>query len=70
MILADGLIPFSLNLESYLVFDIGHKVEHCHQLCLLLVHFFCVKPQGAVKLAFSVFSGIPSPFACKKGKLD
>ena len=24
-----------------LVYDKGHKNGHCHQLCLLLVHFFC-----------------------------
>ena len=37
MILADGLIPFLLHLESYLLYEKVHKVEHCHQLRLLLV---------------------------------
>ena len=38
MIWLDGLIPFLLHIESYRVYDKGHKVGHCHQLCLLLVH--------------------------------
>ena len=33
-IFAEGLIPFLLHLESYLVKKKGHKVGHCHQLCM------------------------------------
>ena len=38
MILPDGLIPFLLHIERYLVLEKGHKVEHCHQLRLLRIH--------------------------------
>ena len=38
MILADGLIPFLLHLERYLIYEKGHTVGKCHQLHLLLVH--------------------------------
>ena len=41
MILTESQIPFLLHLESYLVYEKGHQVGHCHQLCLLLVHFCC-----------------------------
>ena len=37
MILTDGLIPFLLHLEKYLVYEKGHTIGHCHQLRLLLV---------------------------------
>ena len=30
--LADGLIPFLLHHESYLVYEKGHKLGHGHQL--------------------------------------
>ena len=35
----DGRIPFLLHFERYPVYGKGHKVGHCHQLCLLVVHF-------------------------------
>ena len=38
MIFADGLIPFLLHLERYLVYEKGPKVGHRHQLRLLRVH--------------------------------
>ena len=43
MFLADGLIPFLLHLESYLLFEKLHKVEHCHQLRLLRVQLLLSK---------------------------
>ena len=42
MVLADGQMPYLLHLESCLVYKKGHEVGHCHQLCLLLDHFFVV----------------------------
>ena len=53
MILPDSLISFLLHLELYLVSEKGHKVGHCHQLRLLLIHLFVSmaggKPQVDVK---------------------
>ena len=37
MVLADRLKQFLLHLESYLAYEKGHEVGHCHQLCLQLV---------------------------------
>ena len=66
IILQTGLISFQLHLKSYLVYEKGHKVGR-----LLLVHLLVSvaesKLQGDVKLAYSVFAGIPSAVACKKG---
>ena len=44
MILADGLIPFLQHLESYIVYDKGHKVGHCYQLRLLVFHLLLSIP--------------------------
>ena len=51
ILMADGLIPFLLHLESYLVYEKGNKVGHCHQLRLLLIHLLSIpgsKPQDDV----------------------
>ena len=62
MILADSLIPFLLHFEKVLVYEKGHKIGRCHQSRLLqvrlLVSMAGCKPQGDVKLAFSVFDQI------------
>ena len=59
MILAGGLIPFLPPFESYLVYEKGHKVGHCHQLRLLMVHLLLSipgsKPQDNVKPLLSQF---------------
>ena len=56
IILADGLIPFLLHLESYLVYE---KVGHCNQLRLLLIHLLLSipgsRPQDDVKPFLSQF---------------
>ena len=70
MILADGLIAFLLHLESYLVYEKGHKVVHCHQLRLLTAHLLLSmagsKTQDDIKaLLFFVFTGISAAVACK-----
>ena len=70
MILTDGLIQFRLQLERYLVYEKEHKVRHCHQLRLQLVHLLLSmagsKPQDEKPLLFSVFAGISSAVTCKK----
>ena len=69
---ADGLTPFLLHIESYLVYEKGHKVGHCHQLRLPLVHVLLSlagsKPPDAVKPFLSVFAGISSAAARKQRK--
>ena len=59
MILEDGLIPFLLHLEHYLEYEKGHKIGHCHYLCLLLVHLLLSIPgsklQDNVNLCFLNF---------------
>ena len=59
MILADGIIPFLLHIESCLVYEKGHEVGHCHQLRLLLVHLLLSisksKPQYNVLPLLSKF---------------
>ena len=74
MILLDSLIPFLLQFESDHVYEKGHKVGHCHQSRLLLIHLLVsmagCKPQGDLKLAFSVFAGMRLYFTCKKGELS
>ena len=42
------------------------KLDVCY-LFLLLMSVAGSKPQGDVKLAYSVFAGIPLAVACKKG---
>ena len=69
MILTDGLIQFRLQLERYLVYEKEHKVGHCHQLRLQLVHLLLSmagsKHQDDEKpLLFSVFAGISLAVAC------
>ena len=51
ILMADGIIPILLHLESNLVYEKGHKVGHRHQLRLLLIHLLSIpgsKPQDNV----------------------
>ena len=54
MVLTDGQIPFLLHLESYLVYEKGYKVGHCHQLGLLLVHC-CQYIEASLKIILSFY---------------
>ena len=58
MVLTDGQITFLLHLESYLVYEKGHKVVHCHQLGWLLVHCFVVSILKQALKYFLVFTSI------------
>ena len=57
--LANVQIPFLLHLENYLVYERRHKVGHCHQLRLLLVHLMLSmagsEPQEDIKYLLSEF---------------
>ena len=47
--MADGLKLLLLHHESYLVYEKGHKVGHCHSLCLLLVQLLLPIPSASFK---------------------
>ena len=72
---ADGLTPFLLHIESYLVYEKGHKVGHCHQLRLPLVHVLLSmagsKPRDDVNLSlFSQFlQACHQPLIVNKGRI-
>ena len=74
MIFVDGLIPFLLHLEKYVVYEKGHKVGHCHQLRLPPVHTLLSmagsKRQDDKKPLLSQFCRYIISCCTQKGELD
>ena len=54
MILEDGLIPFVLHLESYLVYGKWHTVGHFHQLRLLPAHLLLSMAGASLKMTYKL----------------
>ena len=67
MILAGGLILFPLSIESYLVNEKGHKLDiDIYYVCYRSI-CCCQWLEASKTFTFSVFAGILSALAYKKG---